>query len=119
MATLIGMFIESIPGVGRISRKYADFLSTPSRKVDEHLNNIKLIADNLKIAEAQAQTDIKMGLETLDRADDLINQHEQKIQQLTMLSPILQANPEERDRIMEEILIIKKAINLFIRVIIN
>ncbi len=112
-----GTFVEAIPLVGSLARKFAGGLvETPSANADNVIDEI----NKLKEAASTGQEKVRNGLEDpdygLDRARQMeagLAELEGRLKLLISTSPILQANTDEVNKIQEQVLEAKEKVNRY------
>ncbi len=102
-ASFFGAFIEAIPGVGNLAKRFASTISTPSGQVDDILSEINLeLSFNRNIREWVGMNtyDPDLAAEHFDKSSERLDFLETKIRFLILQSDELRSSPEEIDRIM-------------------
>ena len=99
----IGQIVESIPVVGSLAERYADGLATPSGKAQDNLAALEAMGSEIENWNERATRNPEGALDTMIEFEKRINEYEEKIRLLILLSPRLQANPEQVDKIEEKI----------------
>ena len=105
-----GVQIEAIPGIGSLARKYARTIQTPSKQVDDIRALILDFDEQITFAQDISIDNSSLAFDNLDSIESQILKLESKIQQLIIISAELRANPEEIDKIENEILIRRQKI---------
>jgi hypothetical protein len=112
-----GTFIEGIPAVGSIARKWVGGLvETPSRNADiviGHINRIKEDASTGQEKVRNGLEDPEYGLTRAREMEEEIAALEGRIKLLINTSPILRANTDEVNKMQEEILETKRKVDRY------
>jgi len=108
----LGAIIESIPFVGALANKFArGLINTPKGSINELTAQIKLQGTGALDDQRNAKLSPEMkeiSYANVEMREDKIRELEGKIKQLVLCSAEARANPEEIDKIEEEILNAKK-----------
>jgi len=105
-ASKLGTLVESIPFLGGLARKYGgNLIQTPSSDIDDILGELTTIDGDIKLQQTYAANggDPTTIFTNMKNYEDRISWLESKIKLLTAQSPELRANPEEVDKIMQQI----------------
>jgi len=117
LAESFGSFIESIPIIGSLARKYAaGLIETPSSNADAVIANLESLGTEATNNQEKTRSGIMPSEYAIDRArkmEEQIAQLEGRLKVLINSSPILQANTDEVNRIEQKIFETKERVNNF------
>lgn len=116
-AEKFGTFVESVPIVGSLARKWAaGLIETPSSNADEVIGEIRSERERAATSAEKVRNglmDPNYGLENARMMEENISELEGRLKLLINTSPILRANRDEVNKIQEEILRSRERVNQF------
>jgi len=96
-----------VPFLGKFARRYAGIIATPSSEVDSLLATVDTMDELFKSWDAEKEIQPQNALSSFTEINRNVDNLESKIQSLIIISPELQANPEEVDNIETQLLILR------------